>query len=259
MSHPSQSSRLTAIPSRWRQLTGAVMLGTLAGCAGNAQPPTTAEALPPSTAHSTVAEAGKPPAEAHADADPRTSDATRTEVIDHSPIVATGPNSNSLPRQPEQPTKDKDTDMTVLVLDNPELMARSAALANDSLQTLKDAGDAVRKPHQMRFHYGFDKHRLSDEDREILRAHAAYMKAHPEVTIEIDGHTDNFGNEEYNTFLSRLRANTAAKVLKAEGIRDSRIKTVGWGSHKPLATPEDHAANRRLELTYHSEQMAKAQ
>lgn len=149
--------------------------------------------------------------------------------------------------------------MTILVLDNPELMAQSVALANESLHAVENTGDSVRKPHQMRFHYGFDKHRLSAADREILRAHAAYMKAHPEVTIQIDGHTDNFGNEEYNDFLSRLRASSAAKVLKAEGIRDSRIKTVGWGSRKPLATPEDHAANRRLELTYHSEQMARAQ
>lgn len=259
MSHAFYTSRHPSIPSRWCLLGSAVLLGTLAGCAGNSQPPGTAEALPPPTDHNLVASSGSQSADAQTDTDANTSTKANANAraIDHSPIVATGPNSNSLPRQPDQPTKD--TDMTVLVLDNPELITRSAALANDNLHALRDTVDDVRKPHQMRFHYGFDKHRLSDADREILRAHAAYMKAHPDVTIEIDGHTDNFGNEEYNNFLSRLRANTAAKVLKAEGIRDSRIKTVGWGSHKPLATPEDHAANRRLELTYHSEQMARAQ
>lgn len=248
MQDPVHSNRFPFLPSRWCLLTGAVVLGTLAGCAGNSQPPINAVATPVApVTNSTVAESGDPQADKSADPD----------VIDQSPIVATTPNSNSLPRQPEKSTKDND--MTVLVLDNPELMAQSAALATESLQAVKDTGDQAPKPHQMRFHYGFDKHRLSDADREILRAHADYMKAHPEVTIQIDGHTDNFGNEEYNNFLSRLRASTAAKVLKAEGIRDSRITTVGWGSHKPLATPADHAANRRLELTYSTEQMARAQ
>lgn len=247
MPYPLYTSRIPSVPTRCYLLTGAVLLGTLAGCAGNSQPPTAAEASPPPEEHSTVA----------GSKDQHTKSEPGPEIIDHSPIVATSPNRNSLPRQPEQPTKD--TDMTILVLDNPELMAQSVALANESLHAVENTGDSVRKPHQMRFHYGFDKHRLSAADREILRAHAAYMKAHPEVTIQIDGHTDNFGNEEYNDFLSRLRASSAAKVLKAEGIRDSRIKTVGWGSRKPLATPEDHAANRRLELTYHSEQMARAQ
>ncbi|TBW55507.1 OmpA family protein [Marinobacter halodurans] len=148
--------------------------------------------------------------------------------------------------------------MTVLVLDNPELMARAAQVHNSDSQ-VNPMDESPRKPHQMKFHFGFDKHRLSEEDQAILRQHAAYMKAHPEVTVSINGHTDSHGPEEYNAFLSRLRANSAAKILKSEGIDESRIEVVGWGSRKPLTNPEDSAANRRLDLQYHSEQMAKAQ
>ncbi|MDX1634806.1 MAG: OmpA family protein [Marinobacter sp.] len=150
--------------------------------------------------------------------------------------------------------------MTVLVLDNPELMAKAAVLETGLGGLISKAGDdSLRKPHRMRFHYGFNQHRLSEEDQQILRQHAAYLKAHPELTVEIHGHTDAFGNEEYNAFLARLRASSAAKLLQAEGIREGRITVTGWGSRKPLARPEDHAANRRLELEYRSEQMAKAQ
>ncbi|WP_148864565.1 OmpA family protein [Marinobacter fonticola] len=148
--------------------------------------------------------------------------------------------------------------MTVLVLDNPELMARAAQAHANSMQT-ETMSESPRKPHRMKFHFGFDKHRLNEEDKTILKEHAGYLKAHPEVAIRIHGHTDSFGTDEYNAFLSRLRANTAAKLLQAEGIEGNRIEVVGWGSAKPLTNKDDNAANRRLELEYLSEQMAKVQ
>ncbi|GAA3583321.1 OmpA family protein [Marinobacter xestospongiae] len=181
-------------------------------------------------------------------------------ILDHSPIAASAANANSDNKQQQSadhPTEE--TEMTVLVLDNPELLAQSAHL--DAAATL--AADAVeegpRKPHRLRFHYGFDKHQLSDEDEAILRQHAAYLRAHPEVTVRIHGHTDSFGAADYNTFLSRLRANAVAKLLKEEGVREAQVQISAWGSSRPLARPDDHSANRRLELEYHNERLAKAQ
>jgi peptidoglycan-associated lipoprotein len=43
-----------------------------------------------------------------------------------------------------------------------------------------------------------------------------------------------------------------------EGARENQIITSGWGSDRPLARPEDHAANRRLELEYLQMDMAQA-
>lgn len=149
--------------------------------------------------------------------------------------------------------------MTVLVLDNPELLAKAAYLDNQPLVSVDELAEAPRRPHRLRFHYGFDKHQLNEEDTAILRQHAAYLQAHPEMVVQIHGHTDNFGPEQYNTFLARLRASSAARILKEGGVRESQIQVSGWGSTRPLALPEDHAANRRLELEYRSEQMAKAQ
>ena len=146
--------------------------------------------------------------------------------------------------------------MTVLILDNPELLARAAI---ESGMTLPDSAPSTpRKPHRLRFHYGFNKHSLDQQDQVILQQHAQYLRHNPGVKIRIHGHADNFGVSEYNHFLSRLRASSAAKMLIREGVRESQILVNGWGSDRPLARPEDHAANRRLELEYLTVEMAQA-
>lgn len=145
--------------------------------------------------------------------------------------------------------------MTLLVLDHPDLLSRSAMLEAFASQAFPAVDQEPRKPHRMRFHYGFDQHRLDQEDQATLRQHAAYLKAHPDIRVIIHGHADAMGNETYNGFLSRLRASAVARLLRREGVQPSRITLIGWASRKPLARLEDHAANRRLELEYLSASM----
>ena len=78
------------------------------------------------------------------------------------------------------------------------------------------------------------------------------------MSVRIHGHSDNFGSEDYNQFLSRLRANAVARNLIQEGVEESRILMRHWGSARPLATPEDRAANRRVELEYMDMDVAQA-
>ncbi|QSP95343.1 OmpA family protein [Marinobacter salinisoli] len=137
--------------------------------------------------------------------------------------------------------------MTVLVLDNPELFAQAASLAAH-LNPTPNAG--APRPHRMKFHYGFNKHGLSDADLAMIGQHALYLRQNPGVVVRIHGHSDNFGAEDYNQFLSRLRAHTVARLLLQAGVGEAQILQAGWGSSRPLATPEDHAANRRVELEY---------
>ncbi len=144
--------------------------------------------------------------------------------------------------------------MTVLVLDNPELIAQ-AAMASGFTTV---AGTEARQPHRTRFHYGFNKHSLDVEDMDFLEQHARYLIQNPGTNVRIHGHSDNFGNEDYNQFLSRLRANAVARFLIQKGVPESRIRLAGWGSTRPLATPADHAANRRVELEYMTLEVAQA-
>lgn len=147
--------------------------------------------------------------------------------------------------------------MTVLVLDHPELLAQTAIVAGMAMAPLTQ-DESPKRPHRLRFHFGFNKHRLSEEDQEILRQHAQWLKHNPGATVRIHGHSDAYGVCEYNQFLSRLRASSAAKLMLKEGARESQVLMSGWGSDRPLARMEDHAANRRLELEYLTMDMAKA-
>jgi len=62
--------------------------------------------------------------------------------------------------------------MTVLVLDNPEMLARAAVEAGFIMSAATE--NSPYKPHRLRFHYGFNKHTLDRQDGEILRQHAVY-------------------------------------------------------------------------------------
>lgn len=143
--------------------------------------------------------------------------------------------------------------MTVLVLDHPRLMAQNAFAAVG-----EGADDCPRRPHRTRFHFGFNQHRLNPADQVLLRQHAVWLKHNSGACLHIHGHSDVFGVSEYNQFLSRLRASSAARLMLNEGARENQIVISGWGSDRPLARPEDHAANRRLELEYVSMDMAEA-
>lgn len=78
----------------------------------------------------------------------------------------------------------------------------------------------------------------------------------PDMRLLIEGHTDNTGGEEKNKTLSIARANAVKEYLVKRGIDASRIKTVGYGESKPIAsneTVEGKALNRRVELTIYFE------
>jgi OOP family OmpA-OmpF porin len=78
------------------------------------------------------------------------------------------------------------------------------------------------------------------------------MKKNPDLTVEIDGHTDNTGTAAYNMTLSEKRAEAIKDHLVTRGIDPKRITTKGFGFTKPAAsndTKAGRAKNRRVEFT----------
>ncbi len=78
-----------------------------------------------------------------------------------------------------------------------------------------------------------------------------YMQHKPEITVEINGHTDNVGKEDANMLLSQKRADAVKYYLIKKGIENKRMKTQGFGSSLPIAdnaTDEGKQKNRRTEL-----------
>jgi len=83
-------------------------------------------------------------------------------------------------------------------------------------------------------HFDFDKYDIRPEDAEILRENAALLKKHPTVKIQIEGHCDERGTNEYNLALGERRANSAKKYLISLGMRVDQISTISYGEEKPL-------------------------
>ena len=76
------------------------------------------------------------------------------------------------------------------------------------------------------------------------------MKEVPTLKIELSGHTDNIGKDDYNLKLSQNRADAVKNYLVSRG-RPNRIDAVGYGETRPIVsndTKEGRASNRRTEF-----------
>jgi len=96
--------------------------------------------------------------------------------------------------------------------------------------------------------FDFDKYDIRPSDAEILKANAAVLKKYPGLKIQIEGHCDERGTNEYNLALGERRASSTKKYLNSLGIGTDRISTISYGEEKPLdpAHNEDAwAKNRR--------------
>ncbi len=77
---------------------------------------------------------------------------------------------------------------------------------------------------------------------------AAQMRENPRLKIEVRGHTDAVGTDEYNMKLSQQRADAVRQALIDAGIEESRVRARGFGMMQPVAsnvTEEGRRLNRR--------------
>jgi len=86
----------------------------------------------------------------------------------------------------------------------------------------------------------------------VLEGVALVLKEYNKTVVEVAGHTDSTGSDDYNLKLSQRRADAVASYLVGQGIKRERLITVGAGEAYPIAsndTEQGRAANRRVELT----------
>jgi OmpA-OmpF porin, OOP family len=93
---------------------------------------------------------------------------------------------------------------------------------------------------------------LKPESTPTLKAIAAALKGHPDLKVEIQGHTDNVGSTASNMTLSQARADAVKAALQADYAIDAgQLTAKGYGDTKPMGkntTPEGRANNRRVEI-----------
>jgi OOP family OmpA-OmpF porin len=113
-------------------------------------------------------------------------------------------------------------------------------------------GSAIRISLKSSVLFDFDKSTLKPEAAEELHGVALKIKELSNVRIIIEGHTDNFGTDEYNWDLSRKRAASVRDYfISQEGMEKSGIESSGFGESRPIATndtEEGRAQNRRVEI-----------
>lgn len=106
-------------------------------------------------------------------------------------------------------------------------------------------------------YYDFDKSTLRlDESIEDLRKLRSFLLDNPELTIQINSHTDARGSKNYNVGLSQRRAQSVVDWLTARMIPKSRLVAIGYGENSPVnncvdgvkCSEEEHQLNRRTEF-----------
>jgi len=84
-----------------------------------------------------------------------------------------------------------------------------------------------------------------------LNSVSLVLKEYDKTVVEVTGHTDSQGSDEYNMGLSQRRANSVASYLIAQGLMPQRFVVEGRGETQPIAsnnTAEGRQANRRVEI-----------
>jgi len=109
-------------------------------------------------------------------------------------------------------------------------------------------GDRVRLEN---IFFEFDKAELLPESKAELDKLVDILTDYPHMKIEIGGHTDNVGSDDYNLKLSEARAQEVVSYLQSKDVEEDRLSYRGYGSHRPLtsnANDAGRAMNRRVEF-----------
>lgn len=110
--------------------------------------------------------------------------------------------------------------------------------------------------------FEFGKSDLTAASRQSLDKIIVVFNKYPDTNVEIQGHTDSKGSNDYNMTLSVKRATTVVDYLKTKGITAERLTVKGFGEEVPKydnETEEGRAQNRRVEFLITANEKMKAE
>ena len=99
--------------------------------------------------------------------------------------------------------------------------------------------------------FAYDSAEVQPQFRGTLDQVAGTLAQYNQTYIDVYGHTDSTGSDQYNQDLSERRARAVADYLAGRGVQPARIGTRGYGETQPVAsndTPDGQAQNRRVEI-----------
>ena len=97
--------------------------------------------------------------------------------------------------------------------------------------------------------------------REKLAKISGILLAHPGLTLQIEGHTDSVGSDDFNQQLSERRADSVRDFLASQGVGATSMTAKGFGKTQPVASndnAEGRQRNRRVELVVNGDAIGKS-
>jgi peptidoglycan-associated lipoprotein len=83
-------------------------------------------------------------------------------------------------------------------------------------------------------HFKFDQYDLDGNSKAILQENADFLKRNPSLHVEIQGHCDERGTNNYNIALGERRAHSTKKYLVSQGVDSSNVHVISYGEEKPF-------------------------
>jgi outer membrane protein OmpA-like peptidoglycan-associated protein len=130
-----------------------------------------------------------------------------------------------------------------------ELRKQLLAQLNSILQTRDSARGLIVNMSDVLFDTG--SYTLRPGAREKLAKISGILLAYPSLKVQVEGHTDSVGGDDYNQRLSERRAGSVRDYLVSEQVSSDAVSAFGFGKSRPVATndtPEGRQQNRRVEL-----------
>jgi peptidoglycan-associated lipoprotein len=132
-----------------------------------------------------------------------------------------------------------------------ESKAVASGMVASTTSTTPSARDFAPAAELKPLHFAFDRHEVLSGDRGSLEQAARWLKARPDVTVQIAGHGDERGTDAYNMALGERRAQSVRLALTKLGVDSRRLMTTSYGENRPLCTVHSEdcwAKNRRAEF-----------
>ncbi len=131
--------------------------------------------------------------------------------------------------------------------------AKPVPVAAAAVPEYLDPNSPISKERSV--YFDFNVYTVKTEYTAMLDRQGKYLAAHPDVSIKVEGNTDERGGTEYNLALGQKRAEAVVRALKVYGVKDAQMEAVSFGEEKPKDTAHTDAAwseNRRADLAYPS-------
>ena len=115
----------------------------------------------------------------------------------------------------------------------------------DNIQVWKNSAVAEGTPD---IHFKFDQYDLDNNSRAILERNADYLKHNLSLQIEVQGHCDERGTNNYNIALGERRAHSTKTYLVSQGVNSKRVRVISFGEEKPFCLDSNETCwyqNRR--------------